>query len=109
MLRQKKSKRALERASGVLAVFDLEMRPLLDEACYRRGISMAGYARRAIAAMIAHDLGLPLSEVTKHMPYPTEYRAFGGTGRNIKTEDSGKGYGPWTIEGVSDGGEAANT
>lgn len=98
--RQKKSKRKAERDSGVLAVYDLDFRPLLDEACHRRGISMAGYARRAIAAMIAYDLELPLSEVTKHMPYPTEYRLFGGTGRHMKTADDGQGYGNWHIEGV---------
>lgn len=103
LFRQKKSKRKTERDGGVLAVYDLEFRPLIDEACYRRGISMAGYARRALAAMIAYDLDLPLEEVTKHMPYPTEYRAFGGTGRHMKTADDGQGYGDWNIEGVGNG------
>lgn len=106
--RQRKSKRAAEREGGVLAVYDLDFRPLIDEACHRRGISMAGYARRALAAMIAYDLDLPLPEVLKHMPMPTQYREYGGTGRNTKTEDSGQGYGPWIIEGVGhDNAEAS--
>jgi hypothetical protein len=105
MLRSKGSKRAAERDGGVLAVFDLGFRQLLDEACYRRGISLAGYARRAIAAMVAHDLGIPLAEALKHMPLPTEYRVYGGTGRNTKTIDTGEGFGPWHIEGVSGDGD----
>jgi len=96
--RQKRSKRHTERVSGVLATFDDPFRVLLDEACMRRGISMQGYARRAIAAFVAHDLDIPLSEVLKHMAVPTEYRAAAGFGRSRKTGDDGRGFGAWFID-----------
>jgi len=96
--RQKKTKRHTERKSGVLATFDDPFRVLLDEACERRNISMAGYARRAIGAFVAHDLGLPLSAVLKHMARPTDYRQDAGAGRPTRTEDDGRGKGAWFIE-----------
>lgn len=101
-IRQKRTKRHAERKSGVLAVYDPPFQNYFDEAAQRRGMSLAGYARRALAAMIAHDLGVPLEEVAKHMPRPTEYRAEGGTGRHVRTEDDGKGFGEWQITGVTE-------
>lgn len=100
--RQKKSKRWTERTSGVLAVYDDPFKTLIDEAAQRRGISLAGYARRAIAAMVAYDLGIPLEEATQHMPHPTEYRIGGGAGRPAKIVDKGTGFGPWKIVEVED-------
>lgn len=96
--RRKKTKRNGERKNGLGVYYDDGFRPLLDEACRRRGISMAGYARRAVAAFVAHDLGLPLSEVAADMARPTGYRVEGGHGRGDKTHDDARGMGPWKIE-----------
>lgn len=98
---QKGTKRHQERISGVLATYDEPFRLLLEEACRRRNISRQGYARRAIAAFIADDLGLPLEEVLKNCAIPFEYN--GTVGRKpVRTEDNGKGFGPWRITGVED-------
>lgn len=96
--RQKKTKRHTERVSGTLATYDEGLRPLLDEACRRRGTSMQGYLRRALCAFIAHDLGMPLSEVTKFTSPPTRYNASNGAGRRIRVDDDGAGFGAWKIE-----------
>jgi hypothetical protein len=96
--RQKRTKRHTERKSGVLATFDDPFRVLLDEACRRRNISMQGYARRAIGAFIAKDLGLRLGDVLKYTARPTDYRAEAGAGRPARTEDDGRGKGAWFID-----------
>jgi hypothetical protein len=103
--RQKKTKRHTERRSGVLATFDEPFRVLLDEAAKRRGISMQGYARRAIGAFIAKDLGMRLPEVLKYCASPTAYRLGAGYGRQVKTEDDGRGAGPWFIEELKELGD----
>ena len=95
--RQKGSKRHTERQDGVRTVWDVPFRVLLDEAANRRGISMAGYCRRAIAAFVAHDLGLESKEAAKYMPVPSAYRVGHGHGNIVKTEDDLKGYGKWVI------------
>ena len=100
--RQKKSKRHTERADCVRVVFDPPFRELLDEAAMRRGMSMAGYCRRAIAAFVAHDLGLPVKEAGQHMPVPTQYRSKGGVGNTQKTRDNLSGYGDWVITGLEE-------
>lgn len=97
--RQKKSRRATERKNGAWTFFDDEFRVLLDEACRRRNISMTGYMRRAAAAMIAHDLGLPFKDVTQHGPQPAVYMG-NGSARATRTQDDGTGQGQWTITGV---------
>lgn len=94
--RQKKTHRWTERKDGVLATFDTEMKVLLTEAARRRGISMAGYSRRAIAAFISYDLGIPFEDITKFCALPTEFRVV-GTGRSVKLNDDGQGYGKWQI------------
>lgn len=104
-LRQKKTKRHAERKSGVLAVYDPPFQTYFDEAAHRRGMSHAGYARRALAAFVAYDLGLPVAEVAKYMPRPSEYRAAGGVGRQNRTEDNGVGFGQWMITGVENNEE----
>lgn len=96
--RQKKSSRMHERRDGVLATFDIEFKVLLDEAAKRRGISMAGYTRRALAAFVSHDLDLPLEDVTKYMSKATNYREWGAHGRPlVRLDDDGKGFGRWVI------------
>lgn len=96
--RQKRTKRHQERKSGTLATYDDGLRPLLDEACRRRKMSMQGYLRRALCAFIAYDLGLPLAAVTKFTSVPTSYAATGGGGRRVRVDDDGTGYGPWEID-----------
>lgn len=100
--RQRKSQRHTERRNGMSLYFDDGFRVLLDAAAERRGMSLAGYCRRAVGAMIAHDLGLPVAEVLQHTSVPVEYRAEAGAGRMKKTRDDGKGFGPWKIEKVTD-------
>jgi hypothetical protein len=96
--RQLKSHRHHERRDGVTAVFDIECKVLLDAAAHKRGITMAGYARRALAAFIAHDLGMSITEVTQYMSQPSGYREIGAHGRPlVRLNDDGEGYGDWTI------------
>lgn len=99
--RQKGAKRHTERRNGMTLYFDDPFRVLLDEAAQRRGMSLAGYCRRAVAAMIAHDLGLKPQETMAHTSRPTEYRAEAGAGRAKRTNDDGTDFGPWKIERVS--------
>lgn len=99
--RQRNTKRHNERKNGLYLFFDDGLRVLLDEACFRRNISLTGYARRAMIAFIAHDLGMPVEEVAKHSAVPAEYGATGG-GRLTRTEDNGKGKGFWNILGLSE-------
>lgn len=100
--RQKKSKRYTEREDGLAIRFDRPFRALLDEAAMRRGMSMAGYCRRAVIAFIAHDLGLPVAEVGQHMPRPTIYQLHRGSGNKTLTRDNLTGYGPWVITGLEE-------
>lgn len=100
--RQKGAKRHTERRNGMTLYFDDPFRVLLDAAAARRGMSLAGYCRRAVAAMIAYDLGLRPAEVMTHTSRPTEYRAEAGAGRAKRTNDDGIGFGPWQITGVAE-------
>ncbi|QGJ92779.1 hypothetical protein PBI_BEAGLE_19 [Arthrobacter phage Beagle] len=100
--RQKGAKRHTERRNGMTLYFDDPFRVLLDAAAERRGMSLAGYCRRAVAAMIAYDLGLLSSEVMQFTSRPTEYRADAGAGRAKRTNDDGIGFGPWRILGVAE-------
>lgn len=99
--RQQETRRHNERKNGLYLFFDDPLRLLLDEACFRRDISLTGYARRAMIAMIAHDLDMPLEEVAQHAAVPAGYGATGG-GRLKRTQDDGKGKGPWRILGLGE-------
>ena len=99
--RQQETRRHNERKNGLYLFFDDPLRVLLDEAAFRRNISLTGYARRALVAFLAHDLGLPIEEVAKHTAVPAGYGATGG-GRLKRTEDDGRGKGPWQIEELSE-------
>jgi hypothetical protein len=97
-LRAANTKRKTERSNGTFLPFDDPFRALLDEAAKRRGLSMVGYARRAVAAMIAHDLDLPFTEVIQHAPQPAEYGKSGGaSGISKRSNDNGLGFGSWKI------------
>ncbi|UOK18331.1 ribbon-helix-helix DNA binding domain protein [Arthrobacter phage BruhMoment] len=99
--RQHKTRRHNERKNGLYLFFDDPLRVYLDEACFRRNISLTGYARRAMVAFIAHDLGLPIEEVAQHSAVPADYGATGG-GRLTRTQDTGRTKGPWRITGVEE-------
>lgn len=94
--RQRENRRHNERKNGLWLFFDDPLRVYLDEACKRRDISLTGYARRALVAFVAHDLGLPLSEVAQHAAVPVGYGKSGG-GRKERTHDNGQGKGLWRI------------
>jgi hypothetical protein len=90
-------------------VSDIGFRRLLRQAADGRGMSASGYARRAAAAFIAHDLGLPFEQVCALTPRPAppegpiragqdpKDRPVNNPGRQV---DDGTGYGTW---GVCDG------
>lgn len=93
---QKRTKRNTERTSGVLATFDEPFRELLEEAARRKGISRQGFARRAIGAFIAYELGMDIEDVVKHSARPLPYGKY-MKGMPKRTEDDATGFGPWKI------------
>ena len=94
---------------------DLELRVLLGAAGKTRGLSASAYARRAICAFIAHDLGLDFAKVTRFCPSvedPENLAAKSAKGSAALTKSGGKiyrgagfpvtrddglGYGCWTV------------
>jgi hypothetical protein len=99
--KQKKARRT--RPANILLEFKIPFLALLRAAADSRGMSSAGYARRAVAAFVAKDLGLPFEEITANFsaPHmrgevlkrdPGEFRKAAGA-----TEDDGKGYGDWRV------------
>lgn len=70
----------------------------LNRAAELRGISRVGYLRRAVAAFLAADLGVPFEELTRECPraFPfTRERAWvTGSG-----DDDGAGFGTWHVPG----------
>lgn len=96
---QPSRRRNAGRTNGMYLLFDDGLRPLLDEACLRRNISLTGYGRRAMIAFIAHDLGLDIEEVAQYAAVPAGYGE-GGSGRPERTKDTGRTKGPWIIKGL---------
>lgn len=92
---------------------DIGLRLMLGAAAELRGMSASAYARRAICAFIAKDLGLPFASVTKFCPSvedPENLTAKGakakltktggkiyGGGKIPVTRDDGRGYGSWVV------------
>jgi hypothetical protein len=76
-----------------------------------RGISVAGYVRRAIGSFIAADLGVPAAEILQHVPQaaprgkwvrrPIADPAKGASTAG-RTRDDGVGFGPWVASGVAE-------
>lgn len=95
--RQKGSQRSTERKHGMYLFMDDRFKALLDEAAMRRNISMTGYARRAVASMIAKDLGMKFRDVVMHSAQPTNYKMTNVRGPKEKSYDNGKGHGDWEI------------
>jgi hypothetical protein len=100
--RRNRSSRAQERPSSQTLFYEDQLRVWMDECAARRNISLSGYARRAICAMIAHDLGLPFDQVTRFVAQPANYGNIGGPGHPHMTHDDGKGHGPWAITGLKE-------
>lgn len=91
---------------------DIGMRIALVAAAETRGMSMSAYARRAIAAFVAKDLGLPFESITKFCPSVEDPenlttkqakaravahgKIYRGAAVEI-THDDGLGYGSWVV------------
>lgn len=77
----------------------IEFAAALRDAAHARGMSPAAYARRSIAAFVAHDSGRPLADLLATLPAvqpPTQNRLFAAG-----TPDDGHGHGQWTITGLT--------
>lgn len=98
--RQAGSTRATDRKHGLYLFFDDEFKVLLDAAAEMRDMSLTGYARRAVAAFIAHDLGIPFEDVAKHAAQPNNYGSTNRRGPIKTTHDNGRGHGDWRIGGL---------
>lgn len=75
-----------------------EFSAALNRAAAARGISRVGYLRRAVAAFLAADLGMPFDRLTRECPKPLPYtreRAWVTAGG----DDDGTGYGTWHVPG----------
>lgn len=94
---QSKGHVAQKRRKWSLQIFaDTEYGLLLREAAKRRGMTMASYVRRAVAARVARDLGLPMREVTRWCAAVTPWDGEARPGQpRVKTSDDGTGWGEW--------------
>lgn len=98
---QAKADRSQMRGRSPLQQFPVSYpwKSLLKKAAEARGMSSAAYARRAVSAFIAHDLGLTLEEVVRTTPAvltPAEKAEAARNGRSPK--DDGQGYGQWKVK-----------
>lgn len=97
-------RRNTSRGNRIALDTDIAFLALVRHAAEGRGMGVNGYARRAVAAFVAHDLGLPFEEVCSHFASP--YRA----GQMLRkddersvhlrkgpTQDDGKGFGSWKV------------
>ncbi len=100
--RQKKTRVSTNRRNPTCISYDDPFRVLLNEAADRRDISLTAYIRRATAAFIAHDLGMPYTEVVRHTAKPKARNAQQMTFPDGRTYDDGRGMGPWLIEGLQE-------
>ena len=99
--RAAKGRRGWDRGYGFTILATPELAPLLKRAATLRGCTTTTYARRAVAAFLAHDLGMRFTDVAKTFPAAIPSGMAGtsglsnGTGR---TQDDGEGYGSWRFE-----------
>ncbi|QIG59028.1 ribbon-helix-helix DNA binding domain protein [Microbacterium phage Fransoyer] len=74
--------------------FAAAVQPLLVRAAQLRGISIAGYIRRATMAFVARDLGLDPIEIFEQDMAPSPY----GRGGQYRDKDlDGKLFGQWKV------------
>lgn len=76
---------------------DIPFFGMVKRAAEQRGISIAAYARRAIGAFVAADLGIEFEEVMRHTPKATPW---GEKNPQVqgKTTDDGEGFGQWKVQ-----------
>lgn len=99
--RSRANKQDRRRTNGTYVFYDDPFRVFLDEAAQRRGMPMSAYIRRATAAFMAYDLGVPFTEIVKHTAQPaTEGSKNRRVGTVPRSHDDGRGMGPWLIEGL---------
>lgn len=76
-----------------------QFKALVAMAAKRRGISIAGYLRRAVAAFVAVDLEMAYEDVLKELPFPAPTGKTGATWSDPdlapEDHDTGEGYGDW--------------
>ena len=96
--RQRKLNRTSKRSTSTTVFYDDPLKPYIDEACRRRNISITGYFRRALIAMIAYDLGVDIRTVARYGARPRNYGK--NTGQNERIDDDMSGHGPWKITGM---------
>ena len=63
----------------------------IEDAAAERGITRASYVKRAVMAMLAHDLGVPLGAIALVDPQIVRDTGF------AITDDLGTAFGPWEI------------
>lgn len=91
--------RRKRRTRGTFLYYDDGLREFFDEAARRRGMTLAGYARRALVAMIAFDLNVDAEELSKYTAQPQPYGAVTPARRGA-THDDFTGHGRWRILGL---------
>jgi len=95
------NRRGRKRDVQLRTEWDIEMQALLRMAAEKRGITPTGYARRAIAAFVAHDLDLPFEELCGFFAYPmAPGKVMTDEGVRLKkgrTKDDGQGFGSWQV------------
>jgi hypothetical protein len=74
-----------------------------QRAARARGMSLAAYARRALAAFISFDLGEDYLELMEEERGVNIYGSLEKATATMKPR--GRGFGPWKIEGLSDYGD----
>lgn len=75
--------------------FPADLYERVQDAAQARGISMAGYARRAAVALAVHDLGLDWDEIMADEKPVQPYGVVKPGDR--ANEGAGQGYGSWKI------------
>lgn len=89
--------RERERRRGKLKRFDtylpLDLLRNVEHCARERGISRAGYIRRALSVQVAKDLGLNWKDVAASSPIPAEWGSRKKADPSLR--DDGRGFGDW--------------
>lgn len=75
-----------------------------SRAANQRGMTKSAYARRALAAFMAHDLQMPFEDLCKMFPavvYDQNISKY-IDGLVVSQRDDGEGYGQWQIKELLD-------
>lgn len=87
------------RTRGTFIYYDDPLRAFFDAAAKKRNMTLAGYARRCLVAMIAFDLDMAPEELSKHMAQPQVYGGVTPAKKGV-TNDDFTGHGRWRILGL---------